>query len=160
MVARTSYQVCHQNDMTSTHRPFIMYFSDCSRFFYCSTQSLDNARIYQGCGYHLSFSSESDQTRFFSHGGLSAKTSPESFCFFTQLPARFGLEDASANRWTNFKFKISELNRKAESGTKYKVFFFGRHGEGYRTYLCFCCIICSIILHCKTTSLKPNMVTG
>ena len=157
MVARTSYryQVCHQNDVASAHQPFIMYFSDCSRFFQCSMQSLDNVRIYQW--HHLSFSSDrSDQKRFFSHGGLSAKTSPKSFCFFTQLPARFGLEDASANRWTGFKFKVSELNRKAESGTKYKVFFFGRRGEGYRTCLCFCCII---ILHCKTTSLKPNMVT-
>jgi len=54
MVARTSYQVCHQNDVASAHQPFIMYFSDCSRFFQCSMQSLDNVRIYQWCTIFLS----------------------------------------------------------------------------------------------------------
>lgn len=31
--------------------------------------------------------------------------------------------------------KIKELNETAASGVQYKVFFLGRHGEGYRTFL-------------------------
>jgi len=47
------------------------------------------------------------------------------------LPARFGLKDDSPNRWDDFMLKVSQLNSEAESGIKYKVFFFLRHGEGY-----------------------------
>jgi len=47
------------------------------------------------------------------------------------LPPRFGLLDDSPDRWTKFKSEISTLNLEAPSGTLYKVFFLGRHGEGY-----------------------------
>jgi hypothetical protein len=58
-----------------------------------------------------------------------------------QLAARFGLKDDSPNRWDDFMLKVSQLNSEAESGIKYKVFFFLRHGEGYRVYftLWLCC---------------------
>jgi broad specificity phosphatase PhoE len=47
------------------------------------------------------------------------------------LPARFGLKEDSPDRWEIFMSKVSRLNREAKNGTKYKVFFFLRHGEGY-----------------------------
>jgi len=55
-----------------------------------------------------------------------------------QLPPHFGLLDNSPDRWTHFKSKISALNREAASGTLYKVFFLGRHGEGHRMYASTC----------------------
>jgi len=47
------------------------------------------------------------------------------------LPPRFGLLDESPNRWATFTSKINKLNREAPNDTKYKVFFLGRHGQGY-----------------------------
>ncbi|EKM51431.1 uncharacterized protein PHACADRAFT_200260 [Phanerochaete carnosa HHB-10118-sp] len=47
------------------------------------------------------------------------------------LPPRFGLLDDSPNRWVAFKAKIDELNARAPEGTAYKVFWLGRHGQGY-----------------------------
>ncbi|KIP07162.1 hypothetical protein PHLGIDRAFT_35565 [Phlebiopsis gigantea 11061_1 CR5-6] len=46
------------------------------------------------------------------------------------LPPRFGLLDDSPDRWAVFKAKIDELNR-AGGGAVYKVFWLGRHGQGY-----------------------------
>ncbi|KAI0755238.1 phosphoglycerate mutase-like protein [Daedaleopsis nitida] len=47
-----------------------------------------------------------------------------------QLPARFGLLDESEDRWAKFQTRIGELNTTAEAGTRYKVFFLSRHGQG------------------------------
>ncbi|GJF00616.1 phosphoglycerate mutase-like protein [Phanerochaete sordida] len=47
------------------------------------------------------------------------------------LPPRFGLLDDSADCWATFKAKIDELNARAPAGTAYKVFWLGRHGQGY-----------------------------
>ncbi|KAL4076311.1 histidine phosphatase superfamily [Scleroderma citrinum] len=48
-----------------------------------------------------------------------------------QLPARFGLIDDSPDRWTRFKASIQQLNVDTLDPVQYKVFFLGRHGEGY-----------------------------
>ena len=55
---------------------------------------------------------------------------------FAQLPPRFGLLDQSPDRWGTFKSKIIDLNQQSPNGTQYKVFFLGRHGQGYRMYFC------------------------
>ncbi|KAH9936664.1 phosphoglycerate mutase-like protein [Fomitopsis serialis] len=47
------------------------------------------------------------------------------------LPPRFGLVDDSPECWSKFKSRIAELNDNASSGTTYKVFFLGRHGQGW-----------------------------
>ncbi|KAG2115793.1 histidine phosphatase superfamily [Suillus discolor] len=47
------------------------------------------------------------------------------------LPARFGLIDPSDDRWKTFKQEIDQLNTSSPVGTQYKVFFVGRHGEGF-----------------------------
>jgi len=51
-----------------------------------------------------------------------------------QVAPRFGLLDESAGRWTTFVDKIKRLNSEAEEGTSYKVFFVGRHGQGYHNF--------------------------
>lgn len=63
-----------------------------------------------------------------------ALSSPQAHPSFypKQLPPRFGLLDDSPERWTTFKAKIDALNRDAPAGTAYKVFWLGRHGQGYR----------------------------
>ncbi|KAJ7846508.1 histidine phosphatase superfamily [Mycena leptocephala] len=43
---------------------------------------------------------------------------------------RFGLLDASDTRWANLSAKLHELNA-GDDAVSYKLFFFGRHGEGY-----------------------------
>lgn len=47
------------------------------------------------------------------------------------IPPRFGLIDCSNDRWKTFKQKINRLNTSSPAGTQYKVFFVGRHGEGF-----------------------------
>ncbi|KAF7973523.1 hypothetical protein HWV62_14946 [Athelia sp. TMB] len=47
------------------------------------------------------------------------------------IPPRFGLLDDSPDRWHAFKEKIFRLNVDATNGTVYKVFFLGRHGQGF-----------------------------
>ncbi|KAI0771191.1 phosphoglycerate mutase-like protein [Trametes elegans] len=47
------------------------------------------------------------------------------------LPDRFGLRDASADRWVKFQQHIDSLNSAAPDGTSYKVFFLVRHGQGH-----------------------------
>ncbi|KZP29798.1 phosphoglycerate mutase-like protein [Athelia psychrophila] len=47
------------------------------------------------------------------------------------LPPRFGLLDDSPDRWSTFKQKISQLNANANDGAVYKVFYLGRHGQGF-----------------------------
>ncbi|TBU47436.1 histidine phosphatase superfamily, partial [Dichomitus squalens] len=46
------------------------------------------------------------------------------------LPPRFGLLDDSPQRWKTFQARIDTLNADAPSGTRYKVFYFSRHGQG------------------------------
>ena len=53
---------------------------------------------------------------------------------FVQLPSGLGLLDARESRWTDFKAEIDQLNANAPEGTSYKVFFLGRHGQGFREY--------------------------
>ncbi|KAK7433653.1 putative phosphoglycerate mutase pmu1 [Stygiomarasmius scandens] len=45
-------------------------------------------------------------------------------------PVRLGLIDDSKDRWSKFKQTIKDLNDQAEEGSSYKVFVFGRHGQG------------------------------
>ncbi|KAI0632425.1 phosphoglycerate mutase-like protein [Trametes polyzona] len=47
------------------------------------------------------------------------------------LPPRFGLLDDSPSRWSRFATRIEGLNAAAPPGTRYKVCFFVRHGQGY-----------------------------
>lgn len=47
------------------------------------------------------------------------------------LPPRFGLIDGSPQSWYKFIASIQQLNIEAPSHVQYKVFFLGRHGEGY-----------------------------
>ncbi|KAI0373742.1 phosphoglycerate mutase-like protein [Pilatotrama ljubarskyi] len=47
------------------------------------------------------------------------------------LPERFGLLDDSPDRWAKFKQRVEQLNCAAPEGTRYKVFFFIRHGQGH-----------------------------
>ncbi|KAI6148051.1 histidine phosphatase superfamily [Pisolithus tinctorius] len=47
------------------------------------------------------------------------------------LPPRFGLIDGSPESWCKFIASIQQLNIEAPSHVQYKVFFLGRHGEGY-----------------------------
>ena len=61
------------------------------------------------------------------------------FYFFVavspQVLPRFGLIDGRTDRWTTFVADIERLNATAEPGVQFKVFFLGRHGEGYRAFL-------------------------
>lgn len=47
------------------------------------------------------------------------------------VPPRFGLKDASDNRWEKFTQIIDRLNTSSPADTQYKVLFVGRHGEGF-----------------------------
>ncbi|KAH0580024.1 hypothetical protein H2248_002838 [Termitomyces sp. 'cryptogamus'] len=47
------------------------------------------------------------------------------------IPPRFGLLDDSTDRWTKFFIKIDQLNKSVDESTSFKIFFFGRHGQGY-----------------------------
>ncbi|OCH90902.1 phosphoglycerate mutase-like protein [Obba rivulosa] len=47
------------------------------------------------------------------------------------IPERFGLIDRSPECWKNFRARVNELNKQAEEGTAYKVFFLSRHGQGW-----------------------------
>ncbi|KAF8550479.1 phosphoglycerate mutase [Imleria badia] len=44
---------------------------------------------------------------------------------------RFGLVDEGPDRWTTFAAAIQSLNAAAPQGVQYKVFFLGRHGQGF-----------------------------
>ncbi|GLB44497.1 putative phosphoglycerate mutase family protein [Lyophyllum shimeji] len=50
------------------------------------------------------------------------------------LPPRFGLLDDSPDRWSKFFAQIDRLNQDADEYTSYKVFFFGRHGQGFHNF--------------------------
>lgn len=51
-----------------------------------------------------------------------------------QLKRSFGLIDTSPERWHNLRKSIEELQRKAPEGVTYKVFFLGRHGQGWHNF--------------------------
>ncbi|KAF7313103.1 hypothetical protein MKEN_00996200 [Mycena kentingensis (nom. inval.)] len=51
--------------------------------------------------------------------------------FVYQVPPRFGLLDASEDRWPKFLASLAHLNETATDGSMYKLFFLGRHGQGY-----------------------------
>ncbi|KAF8138803.1 histidine phosphatase superfamily [Boletus edulis] len=51
--------------------------------------------------------------------------------FTEQILPRFGLINDRTDRWTTFVSEIEKLNATAEPGVQYKVFFLGRHGQGY-----------------------------
>ncbi|KAF5376673.1 hypothetical protein D9615_007906 [Tricholomella constricta] len=46
------------------------------------------------------------------------------------IPPSFGLLDNSPGRWQAFFAHLERLNKDADRYTSYKVFFFGRHGQG------------------------------
>ena len=52
---------------------------------------------------------------------------------YLQIPPRFGLIDASNDRWSKFEANIRQLNQDSPMGTTYKFFLLTRHGQGYRT---------------------------
>lgn len=52
-----------------------------------------------------------------------------------QILPRFGLIDDQTDRWAMFVAAIERLNATAEPGVRFKVFFLGRHGQGYRACL-------------------------
>ncbi|KAG8218971.1 histidine phosphatase superfamily [Butyriboletus roseoflavus] len=62
--------------------------------------------------------------------GFFLQDDPEQEYIEKVLP-RFGLIDQSPDRWTTFVNEIKEFNETAAPGVQYKVFFLGRHGEGY-----------------------------
>ncbi|KAF8340817.1 histidine phosphatase superfamily [Amanita rubescens] len=47
------------------------------------------------------------------------------------IPPRFGLRDESDDRWRTLHADLVNLNSNAEPGTSYKLFFLGRHGQGF-----------------------------
>ncbi|KAF8693835.1 hypothetical protein AX14_002251 [Amanita brunnescens Koide BX004] len=47
------------------------------------------------------------------------------------IPPRFGLRDDSDDRWRSLHAHLVRLNETAEPGTSYKLFFLGRHGQGF-----------------------------
>ncbi|KAF5376677.1 hypothetical protein D9615_007908 [Tricholomella constricta] len=53
------------------------------------------------------------------------------FYVYNQIPPYFGLLDDSSDRWSKFFAHIHSLNKGADSYTSYKVFFLGRHGQGF-----------------------------
>lgn len=50
---------------------------------------------------------------------------------YDYLDQSFGLIDESDNRWQQLRDEVIRLNDEAEKGTSHKVFFLGRHGEGF-----------------------------
>jgi len=47
-----------------------------------------------------------------------------------------GLLDDSPERWDNFRTRIIQLNDQLrKENAKAKVFFFARHGQGWRTFV-------------------------
>lgn len=54
--------------------------------------------------------------------------------FHEALPPRFGLIDDSPERWSKLIASIQQLNVDAPSHVRYKLFFLGRHGEGYHNF--------------------------
>lgn len=64
--------------------------------------------------------------------GYFSQDNPKSAAgWLDPLPPRFGLIDDSPQRWHKFMASIQRLNTEAPSHVQYKVFFLGRHGEGY-----------------------------
>ncbi|KAI6034576.1 histidine phosphatase superfamily [Pisolithus microcarpus] len=53
---------------------------------------------------------------------------------FHELLPRFGLIDDSPERWSKLMASIQQLNADAPSHVQYKLFFLGRHGEGYHNF--------------------------
>ncbi|KAJ8519522.1 hypothetical protein ONZ45_g3509 [Pleurotus djamor] len=47
------------------------------------------------------------------------------------IPPSFGLLDTSDDRWDTLFKRIAKLNHHADSKTSFKLFFLGRHGEGF-----------------------------
>ncbi|KAF8649011.1 hypothetical protein AX16_006125 [Volvariella volvacea WC 439] len=47
------------------------------------------------------------------------------------IPDRFGLSDASPERWRLFFDELEKLNTEASAGLKYKLIIFARHGQGW-----------------------------
>ncbi|KAJ7250703.1 histidine phosphatase superfamily [Mycena rebaudengoi] len=46
------------------------------------------------------------------------------------LPPRFGLLDPSEKRWSDLRSKLRRMNADADGNTSFKLFLFGRHGQG------------------------------
>ncbi|KIN95230.1 hypothetical protein M404DRAFT_330939 [Pisolithus tinctorius Marx 270] len=63
--------------------------------------------------------------------GYFSQDDPKLAGGWIDLPPRFGLIDGSPESWYKFIASIQQLNIEAPSHVQYKVFFLGRHGEGY-----------------------------
>lgn len=71
-----------------------------------------------------------------------AEAQANALVFCEQVPPRMGLIDTSTDRWDKFRKKITMLNQELRRhDAEVKVFFFARHGEGWREFfnllLCF-----------------------
>jgi len=64
--------------------------------------------------------------------GFFAQDNPNALpALIGAIPPRFGLIDDSPDRWSKFQARMTALNNAAAEGNAYKVFFLGRHGQGY-----------------------------
>lgn len=69
-----------------------------------------------------------------------------------------GLLDDSPERWDNFRRRIIQLNEQLKKeNAEAKVFFFARHGQGWRTFVLIYCSISSSCSASQIMSQKPNM---
>lgn len=59
---------------------------------------------------------------------------PKSVEFEEMLEQSFGIVDRSEDRWHNLKASVKKLQLEAPADVQYKVFFLGRHGEGWHNY--------------------------
>lgn len=70
-----------------------------------------------------------------------------------------GLLDDSPERWNNFRTRIIQLNDQLrKENAEAKVFFFARHGQGWRTFVPY--IIVTFSSSCSSSQImsqKPNM---
>jgi len=69
-----------------------------------------------------------------------------------------GLLDDSPERWDNFRARIIQLNEQLKKeNAEAKVFFFARHGQGWRTFVLVYRYISSSCSSSQIMSQKPNM---
>ncbi|ORY22492.1 histidine phosphatase superfamily [Naematelia encephala] len=59
---------------------------------------------------------------------------PKYMEFEDMLQRSFGLIDTSPERWNNLRRDVAKLQAQATDGVQYKVFFLGRHGQGWHNF--------------------------
>ncbi|KAL7410900.1 histidine phosphatase superfamily [Mrakia frigida] len=63
--------------------------------------------------------------------GFFAHDDPRDEKVASAVLPRLGLLDSSPDRWINFRTSLADLKESAPKGTKYKVFYIQRHGQGW-----------------------------